>query len=159
MILRRKFITLSAAVTASTCIEAELSAYFFRTGEEDRVLSGYSYFGRTSTENRRDWFMGQPFTHDVLFHLNPKASVLDPAMRLQLLRESKRENLFKDVLTFTFLTVFLPKTGLALSTANFLRNICLNFNSEGKMLDFLTYMEVGRASRILALVLPFATLF
>lgn len=159
MLLRSRLITSVAAINALTTMEAEVTEYFLRNKEEDSLIESYGNQGKSIQELRKDWFMGRSFGHDVIFHLNPKSSVFDAGLRRQLLRESKRENCFKDVITFTFLGFFLPKTTILLSGLNLGRNLLINFDVEDPTLKFLEYLEVGKASRLLALLMPIATFF
>lgn len=148
-----------ALINAVTCMESELSAYFLRNREETRFMQAYDNDAATMAEIKRDWFLKQPFTHDVLFHVTPKSSVLDRHLRLQLLREAKREAGFKDIITFTFLSFFVPKIAIALSGVNLVRNLALNFDLDERSLTALETAEVGKYSRVFAFVLPLASLF
>lgn len=159
MLLRYRLITSVAILNAATCFEAELAEYFKRSKDEAKVLASYGNQGKSLAEIKREWFLEQPFTHDVLFHINPKASVLDSQLRRQLLRESKKENAFKDVITFTFLSFFMPRVAVALSGLNFARNLVAETDTEGVVLNTLENLEVGKLSRLIAFIMPLASLF
>lgn len=138
-----------------TCLEAELSDYFLRGWEEDRVLDSYKNRSATTENLKKEWFIGQPFTHDVLFHLCSKSSVSDVVLRRQLLRESKKEASMKDFITFFMLGVFLPRATFTLSALNLAKNSLLNLDIENeKVISSLEMAQLGKYARLLFVALP-----
>lgn len=140
-----------------TCLEAELSDYFLRNREEDRILDNYKNRTETTKFVKQDWFLNQPFTHDVLFHLNPKSSVFDVSLRRQFLREKKKEASFKDFVTFLMLGVFVPRFAFGVASVNLAKNMLLNLDIENdRLMTFLEWSEFGKYARLVFIGLPLA---
>lgn len=157
MFNRPWFIRSIVTTNVLTCLEAELSDYFLRIDEETRILENYKNNTVSTRFCRKEWFMNEPFTHDVLFHLNSKSSVTDPGLRIQLLRESKKAAPFKDFFTFLLLGVFMPRTSLIASGFNLAKNVSLNFDIRNeRCLAIAERAEIGKYCRLLFVCLPFA---
>ena len=87
--------------------------------------------------------------------MNQTSSVHDTILKKALLREAKKEDNYKDFLSFFLLSIFLPKTALLLSTLNFARNLAISTDiNDSSTVDILEKAQIGKYTRLFLLIMP-----
>ena len=142
-------------INTISCLEAELSDYFYSQNREDDELKRRGMNMDVVESNRLNNFMGTAMRTEQMFHTCHSSSVKDAYFRRSMMRDEKGEANMKDYWTFLFMTIFMPKVGVLLSSLNLVRNLAMNAEIENeRVLDWMEYMQVGRFTRLLLIVYP-----
>lgn len=158
--MHRRLVSGVMWVQAVAAVEAELGELLFGRAKEDRIFETYGNKTVASDQQRKEWFLDTRLSHDVLFQMNPKSSVTDLALRNKLMMEKKHEDMYKDTLTFLFLSVFVPRFTFVMSSLNLLKNLSITLGPWGNQITTTQeYMELGRYSRLILIGLPLRYLF